>query len=418
MVADLPLTCPRLKVACVKWSYRQPPKFGYCPIPDAAKLKALSIAVAQSAESCLKFFHSDCAANMKSLTPFARAQILGNVDSAVVTALLTPPKKSDEITFRDAIRAQVKDVVVRVGQMAPDIKFPRPPAPLEEGDVDVTNRSGGATLPAGENTVDIFPKLIKFDADGAPVNAQDQVTMGSAAREEVINWQGWWKAAETQKKLQTARAKSAALSAMLSLSGKSIEEASQFLCLRREGSHVRVFAKEEMNIGAFKLVPVVSNMGNLQETSIHPHAAKVSVSSTDASGTTDSIDLLVTPEFSLPKSSEVADDELQWTQKHYPWLFWAIKRSHVEETWNCELESFVVSVVTAASFNKSDLCLGAEPVTATAEVELLAIVNSRHIRKDEEVVLRCAPPIAKTKPDKVKNWRTEALVHSKKARTS
>ena len=35
-VASLPLEMPRLKIACLKWSYQQPPSFGFCPNPDCA----------------------------------------------------------------------------------------------------------------------------------------------------------------------------------------------------------------------------------------------------------------------------------------------------------------------------------------------------------------------------------------------
>ena len=42
LLADLPLRCPHLNIAFVKWSHRQPPKFGYCPIPENGKIKSLS----------------------------------------------------------------------------------------------------------------------------------------------------------------------------------------------------------------------------------------------------------------------------------------------------------------------------------------------------------------------------------------
>ena len=41
-IADgLPLECPRLKIAVLKWAYSQEPKFGFCPVPDCGKINHL-----------------------------------------------------------------------------------------------------------------------------------------------------------------------------------------------------------------------------------------------------------------------------------------------------------------------------------------------------------------------------------------
>ena len=55
--AGLPLECPRLKIAVLKWAYSQEPKFGFCPVPDCGKINHLPSSAVEDAESVLHAAH-------------------------------------------------------------------------------------------------------------------------------------------------------------------------------------------------------------------------------------------------------------------------------------------------------------------------------------------------------------------------
>ena len=85
-----------------------------------------------------------------------------------------------------------------------------------------------------------------------------------------------------------------------------------------------------------------------------------------------------------------------------------MKRSREKDKWNCELATVAQNVVCVAAFNDTSAAPeGNRPVHNTAAIEVPTIVNTRKIRKGEEVVLRWAKPVEKPKEVRVKTWQTE-----------
>ena len=46
-----------MKIAVLKWAYKQEPKLGFCPVPDCGKIKNLPDSAVEAAESVLHAAH-------------------------------------------------------------------------------------------------------------------------------------------------------------------------------------------------------------------------------------------------------------------------------------------------------------------------------------------------------------------------
>ena len=213
--------------------------------------------------------------------------------------------------------------------------------------------------------------------------------------------------------MRAQMAKGSILSCMLNIFSKTVERHID-LRVERQGGSSRVLAVKDLTPGELKLTAVVTSMSNIVDASLHPHALKATYACTSVAGATTSHRFYITPEFSLPKPPAVAGEAAEWGAKNSPLLFWGIKRSHEEDKWNCEVETFVANVVVAAGFNDSQYFAGEEPISDAATIDLPVIVNTRSISKNEEVVVRCLPPVQKPKQSKVKTWQTEAAAATKK----
>lgn len=416
LLADLPLRCPFLKIAFVKWSYRQQPKFGYCPVPDSGKLKLMSEQSMDMAESVLKYAHVDMKSVVDGFTAFVRAQVLGNMDVAVVTALLKLPKKSTAASVEEAIRGEVSEVLLRVKKLALGKQFPPLPFPFSAEDLEEKVLPQESSEEQGKQA-SILPKVIKYDENGAPLNDQDKVEVIRVQVWEHINWNNWFDLADVQGKMQIQMAKCAVFHAMVNVFGKTAKQHFD-LRLERQGSHIQVLASKDMPVGALKLTVVAAGFSSLVESSQHPHAVEVSYCHTSENGRTTTQNFFVNPDFSVPKPSAVAGALPEWTPKHRPFMFWGIKRNHEEDKWNCEIEPVNVNLVLAAGMDDSVYFAGEEPISYASFVALPVLVNTRAIRKGEEVVLRCTPPALKEKQTKVRTWQTDVGSVAKKPKPS
>ena len=407
------LFTPWAKIAFVKWSYRQPPKFGYCPIVEASKLKAVPERIMNQAEGCLNMIHVDMAPVFTGLTAFAKAQLLGNLDCGVASAILSTPRHSDPSVYENAIRIEVVNVLLRLRQLVPGVTFPNLPSPLRQEDL----APKPIVPPSVEATTQLLPKVIRYDALGAPMDAQDEITVQEGlVLEEEIDWCVWGKIKETQANRNRQLAKSGVLSCLINLFHLTFDHECPVRMMRKKGS-ISIVAAKDFPSGTIRLTAVVTAPTYIQDKSDHPHAVEVKHLKTGVSGHTVTEVFYVNPEFSIPKASAVADGSLDWSHKSSPILFWGIKRSHDDDLWNCELETVNVSLVLAAGFNASGRFLDTEPVSDSASVEVPTMTNTRPIKKGEEVVLRVGKPTEKQKISRPKTWMTQVMADRKKKPT-
>ena len=78
--SDLPLECPRLKIAVLKWAYSQEPKFGFCPVPDCCKINQLPSSTVEEAESVLHAAHVGMASLIGDLqNQYQKGKVAGQI---------------------------------------------------------------------------------------------------------------------------------------------------------------------------------------------------------------------------------------------------------------------------------------------------------------------------------------------------
>ena len=157
-------------------------------MPDAGKMKAMSDAVVDLAESILRFAHVDMKPTLAGQTAFVQTQVKCNIDFAVVTALLKPPKRGEQAEFEEALKSEVAAVLLRLKQMAPAAKFPPLPSPLTDADLDVRPAEAPSVM---DNETAILPKVIRYDVNGVPLDKQDKIEVVAIASCEDVPWRVW-----------------------------------------------------------------------------------------------------------------------------------------------------------------------------------------------------------------------------------
>ena len=153
----------------LKWCYRQTPRFGYCPIPDVGKLKALTSAYLNDIENVLRYFHLGLQEYLKSQSAFVRAQILGNADSTVVGAIFSCAKPSDAAARQKALCEHVKPLLLRIKSSWSDVDVDNLPDFCEIGSAA---QESASTVDASSA---LSPRVISYDKLGAPITFQDEV---------------------------------------------------------------------------------------------------------------------------------------------------------------------------------------------------------------------------------------------------
>jgi hypothetical protein len=167
--------------------YRQTPKFGYCPGPDQTVLRALKEDDFIDIEMVLRFFHQEVKSYLDTLSAFHRVQFLGNVDSAVVDALFSTKKSSLRTERQERIKDCLKPILHRLKASWKQWSELQLPEYCRIGD------EVAEATPAVAATVKVepllLPKVIQYTPDGVPLDAQEEVEVGSATEISVLPWQ-------------------------------------------------------------------------------------------------------------------------------------------------------------------------------------------------------------------------------------
>ena len=115
--AGLPMECPRLKVAVLKWSYSQDPNYGFCPVPDCGKIRELPDAGLRGAEAVLHNIHGGMASLFGELDEHHRIPWLGNVDAKAASVLLTAKSCASFASAAARVEAELTALCVELAQL-------------------------------------------------------------------------------------------------------------------------------------------------------------------------------------------------------------------------------------------------------------------------------------------------------------
>ena len=404
-VAEMPMTAPFVKIAMIKWAYRQPVKSGWCIGPDAPKLRAMTDEILQPANTLLKAIHG-LGKDMKHLSVRDQDRILCNCDIGVAEGLLTPPKSCIALPKRkEALATAVLPHLRQSQKLIPDVKLCRLlPDFLKDEDLFAEQ----SVTPSDK----ISPVVIMFDEHGAPTNSQD-VRVEPVPQPETLSVQAWFEMESVQTRLLAARAKSTVHASLLAFASATMPLVLAKVKLTRLGSLVCVVAATDFAKGAL-LLPCLALGNNLAERSLHPHAVRLQYLVLDEHGTVFqrcSYDL--SPELQLPKPA-AAGGGGGLSEQHNPNLFWAMKRTHVETEWNCEVHNVLTQAIVVTSFQGNTEFLDERCHGINGQVEVPVITNTRTVRAGEELVLRWRAPIEKERKVKERSWITDQRDAKKK----
>ena len=159
----------------------------------------------------------------------------------------------------------------------------------------------------------------------------------------------------------------------------------------------------------------------------HPHAVSCNVSwpvsaEEQAVGIEDAAhqyQIWVQPELKLPKPTLGKGAEMQWSHKDSCYPFWAIPRQKTyEEVPNCDIVMQDVTVVIAGVWKPEKLKKEKQGLTNTYTAQVPLIVNTKEVKRDEELILKWHVPMAKpnAKERKPATWADQVAVAEKKRR--
>ena len=89
----------------------------------------------------------------------------------------------------------------------------------------------------------------------------------------------------------------------------------------------------------------------------------------------------------------------QWSHKDSCYPFWAIRRqTTIDELPNCDIVMQEVTVVIASAWKPEKLKKENHGLTNTYTTQVPLIVNTKEVKRDEELILKWDLPLAKAKP--------------------
>ena len=165
-----------MKIAVLKWAYSQEPKFGFCPVPDCGKINNLPSSAVEEAESVLHAVHVGMASLIGELqNEFQKAQWLGHFDAKVASAVLEAKSGATRASLSRAIGANVTAMCVKLAQLLGEERGGTDKVLVEASKHFLVWWSGllrDSWATSSLAADDALPKVINYDADGRPIDAQ------------------------------------------------------------------------------------------------------------------------------------------------------------------------------------------------------------------------------------------------------
>jgi hypothetical protein len=402
--AGLPLECPRLKIAVLKWAYKQEPRFGFCPVPECGKINQLPSSAVADAETVLHNAHVGMASLIGELpNEYYRAQWLGHVDANVASAVLEAKSGATRASLSAAIGVHVTAMCVKLAKLLGEGGTEKVQAAASKHFPSLVEwpaaDSGTPPALAGD---EVLPKVIHYDADGKAMGAQVEKFKTEEPPEEILvaPWVGM---IDVQNTHAEACARGIVMSALqmtqASYSAKML--ALPVEVIRHKGV-VSVVAKSAIGKHALVAPVAIMNASSLVPAArcTHPRALRVALKE-NAGGEESNNEwplflaqreYMITPELKLPSTPAIAGNGHDWKVSNYAHLFWVIPRDDSEEKWNCEV--FNIEVTQALALQQPTLGTVARAFSVTVP----ALRNTRAIAEGEKVVLKWPKPKEVAKP--------------------
>ena len=422
-VAALPMLYPRLKVAILKWTYSQEPKFGFCPSPDCGRIQHLPLQALETIESALQSVHGGGMASLIRELPdeWKRTQWLGNVDVRLASVVMEAARATSAATLASDVGKHLTAMCVKLATLLGDGGEDKVKSAASEHLTLVAwPGSGDAEAPSSSPTKAPLPKVIQYDTEGKPVDSQEEREKPEPAAEQLLV-ADWAKLRAVQNTHADVCALGMVCSALQVVQGTYAAKiwALPIEVMRCKGV-VLVVARSAIKKGGLVLPVGTMSVNSLVPAAkcTHPRAVKVVLRETPDSARSGEHwpwlltqrEYMVTPELNLPKPPAIAGGAHLWKATSWAHLFWVIPRDDSEEKWNCEL--FHTEVTQAHALKE----IGGGAVARAFSVSIPALRNTRAIRANEPIVLKWPKPKEAARPKHKTTWLTAAAKSDRAAK--
>ena len=429
VVAPYPVEFPKIKNACLKWSWRQAPNKGWCQLPPSIKhrlsaeskygmndfMLSLELAMADLSKLASTVVEKD---QLKSRTKWI-AEVEINLMSKIFAV---PTKGEGGKTVKDQEKELCEQCAAFIAAKILDLSKLGEPHLYKEGLNGLKKESALMQLvgkhlhdPAfvkkeGKHnsvvTEQLVPKVIEMDENGRPTSHHETLSIQTKAV-ETIPWSTW--AEKETKRNPNNTAKLLLLMAIDSLHQNWSTPCP--IALVRKGHVIQAMATKALRVGEL-VVPLFfkkqsSVVTEDEGATIHPKKVGVVVSwsesATAVGKSEDEVDsrdvevrLHVQPELKFPMNGAKG---LEWTHSDTVHPFWFIQRADKNEIEaNADLVQQDLTHVVACSFSAvTSATAKAAPTTNTFSLSVPFIVNTHAIEAGKEVILKWTPAFNKRK---------------------
>ena len=435
VVAQYPVEFPRLKIASIKWAWKQPTSKGnWCPLPPnimyrfaESKLGMRSFLIdVEAALLVLSKFVSTVVEEPKEKTKWSASVDISIMAKIFGVAKTTSDGKTvdqQESELRQSvaefIAMKVKDITEKQGSAFPQVTaLPKDTALMKMVHGLLDNPSFKNNSEATQSVVTeqpLVPTVIEMDDDGKPISQHQTVSvMARIPVVETIPWHTW-----AEKKTVPNVADKAKMLAMLGVGwmhDHATDMDSMPIALVRKGKRIEAKATRPLEIGELVVPLFFSKQSSMhcqgEGGTVHPNAACVEVSWTIArseeeleAGMEDKQLLVRTPVHVQPelKFPEKTKDGLAWTNESAVHPYWFIQRNDGDEhEANADVVRQDVTQVFACSFKPLSNVVKLSPAAETYTVSVPCIVNTKKIAMGQEVILKGQPKSTKKSQNKTR----------------
>ena len=462
-VAVLPYNRPRVKMAFIKYTWRQKPTRGWCPVcPNIAfrfepKGKFAMTQSIEDIEETIGVFHRRVLAVAGGkMSKNEVIRLTAEVDIMLVSHLINLPKQPPgnqtlKEQEEELQKACAVDLVLKIVKACDKYKI----SLVDLGANLDTNRSQNKILTTcsriatdpqeledtkkkaaaddaakeakkkASAVAELAPQAAVLTKDGDVVAAPITRPAFVEKKVEEIPWTGWVEGVETE--VDTGFLKSLLKTAFFRFSDQFPLDDLQ-MALVRKGSDLMTKAKKKIPKGALRvplhyrkessLIVMGKDSGKVSERAVSaciwlPTNAHERLCGVET-GETEYV-ISCNPELKVP-APVVTGEDRKWQLSDAVHPFWTIKRQDKkDEETNCQI-AYQTTVIVIATTPEEQMKHKSHPETITVRVSIPFIVNTKEIKADERIVLTWAvkPKPEKTIEKRTKTWVEDLLAHEKK----
>ena len=246
-------------------------------------------------------------------------------------------------------------------------------------------RQRGATAVPEEQKA-LQPKIIRFDAAGAPLNAQDQLQTKTSSP-DVLDWQG------RHEQLQDELLKNRVLQLLFDVEDSLPSLGTKDLVVEHASGRFSVKAGRDFAPGELALVPRLCTTTYLTKSSTHPYAIQTAfwLSSGDP--------LHLSPCLRLPSEKS--------TGKTFVPPAWAARREPHPSLVNCVFVPVKIDAHHTLGVGEPPLHLASKTLTSRQHHEVPILTNSKALAVGDELVVQCAPAKTAARPKATTQWDSQ-----------